>query len=113
MRGGDCRLGQLLDLALIGSMWRGTTDRIDVLIADDEVEIGAIVTEGIVARQTQIGTGLPPSVLRTDDSVSQRRDEPGACTNTSLWSHDGNPVAFADPACRGGRRADLDKRLGQ
>jgi len=35
-------------------MWWGTANRIDVLIADDQVQIGAIVAEGIVARQIEV-----------------------------------------------------------
>ena len=43
-----CRTeGRLLDLAMIGSMWRGAADRIDGLVADHKVDVGAIRAERI------------------------------------------------------------------
>src|SRR5215469_15096426 len=112
-RGLSSGLRQLLDFALIGSMWRCAADRIDAFISDNQVEVGAIVAEGVIAWQIQLPTSLPPSMLRTNDAVGQCGHEPGTRAHTSLWCHDGNPVTFADaPHCRS-LRADLYERFGQ
>jgi len=41
-----------VDLAQVGAMGDGAADRVDGVVADDQVEIGALFAEGIVARRT-------------------------------------------------------------
>ena len=89
---------QFLDLAMIGSMWRGTANRIDGLVADHKVDVGAIRTERIIAWQAQSRACLPPSMLRPDYAIGEARDQAGARSHSSLWCHDGDPVAIVDPA---------------
>ena len=45
-------------------MWHGAADRIARVIGYDEINIRAILREGIVARKSQLLTRLPPTVLR-------------------------------------------------
>ena len=50
-------------LAQIGAVRRRAADRIERRAADDQVEIGALRTERIVAGRTDRRAGLPPAVL--------------------------------------------------
>jgi hypothetical protein len=109
----DRALDPLLDLTTIGSMWRVAAHRFDGLVADHQVDVGASHAERIIVRQAQIRTSLPPPVLCPYDAVGRARDETNARPHASLWRHDGNPVAFADPPRCRGRGVHLDDGLRQ
>src|SRR4030095_9347172 len=96
------------DLAKICAMRYGSAHRIDRGVADDQIEIGAVRSEGIVARRTDLGTRLPPAVLAADDPGIETLVQTNAGPHLSLRRLDRRPVAGAKPALGGRRRMQLD-----
>jgi hypothetical protein len=59
-----------------------TADGVDRRVANDEVEIGAMRTQGIVAGRADLRAGLPPPVLAADDARIQRGVDACPCPDT-------------------------------
>src|SRR5207249_2264441 len=55
------------DLTDVRAMRDGPAHRIHRGVADDQIEIGAVRTEWIVAWRADLGARLPPTVLTADD----------------------------------------------
>lgn len=43
-------------------MGNRTCDRIDDIVVDDQIDVGSVVGKGVVSREMEIGTCLPPAV---------------------------------------------------
>jgi hypothetical protein len=63
----SCAPSGSTNLAQVRPMRHRPTHQIDRVVADDQVEIGAVGAEGIVGVSTNLGTVLPPSMLTTRD----------------------------------------------
>src|SRR5258706_448832 len=88
------------DLTEVRAVRDRAADWVDRLIANNQVQIGSLWTERIVARRTNLDAGLPPAVLTTDDIRRKcvihphtRPHAPARCLN--LY-----PVTRADAALR-------------
>ena len=77
-------------------------DRVDRRVADDEVVVGAVGTEGIVGGSAELRASLPPAVLAADHPRIETLVQPRAGPDLPLRRLDGHPVARAD-APLGGR----------
>src|SRR5262249_982012 len=72
------------DLTDVGGMRDGAADGIDRGVADDEIVVGAVGAEGIVAGRADLGTRLPPAVLTADHARLQAVVEPGTGPHAPL-----------------------------
>src|SRR5262245_20967932 len=81
------------DLAEVGAMRHGSAHGIDRGVADDQIEIGAVRSEGIVARRADLRTRLPPAVLAASDARIQALVQADAGPHCSLGRLDRGPVA--------------------
>src|SRR6516162_363860 len=86
------------DLAEIGAVRCGSADRVECGAADDQVEIGAVRLEWVVARRADLRACLPPAMLADDDAGVEVAVEPGAGTHTAFRGLDRHPVAIGDAA---------------
>src|SRR5690606_10453189 len=100
------------NLAEVSAMRDRAANRVDRLVADDQVEIGAVGTEGIIAGQTELRAGLPPAVLPAHHVRLERLIEPSTRPHAPFGRLDPYPVAGDDAALGGGRRMQLDLRIG-
>src|SRR5262245_32411657 len=87
-------------------------DRIKRGVANEQVEISAGPSEGVIARGADLATGLPPAVLAADDPWIETRVQPGAGPDLTLYGLDDYPVARADTPRGGGHRVQLYLRIG-
>jgi len=92
------RSGDRADLAQIGAVRCRSADRIERRAADDQVEIGAVRSERIVAWRPDLCAGLPPAVLADHHTGVEIAVEPGAGAHTALRRRDRHPVAIGDTA---------------
>src|SRR5262245_43240735 len=91
------------DLAETSAMRHGSAHGIDRGVADDQIEIGAVRSERIVAWRADLGTRLPPAMLAANDPWIETLVQADAGPCCSLRRFDRGPIASAEPA-RGGRR---------
>src|SRR5271166_5949760 len=92
------RSGRAPYLAKISALRRRTADGIEDIAADEEVEVGAIRPEGVVARGADFRASLPPAMLADRHSGIEVCIEARAGSHTALRRFDRNPVALANPA---------------
>src|SRR5258708_32631675 len=78
-----------------------SADRIENLIANHQVDVCTLGPERIVTRQPEIWTGLPPTVLSTQDSISEAGIEVCSRPNAPPWRRNQYPLALPDlmPCC--------------
>jgi len=86
-------------------------DRVDRLVADNQVEVCSVRTERVIAGHAKVRACLPPAVLAADDMrlkcvihLGTRPHAASRCLNVY-------PVAGADTALAGSRRVQLDLRI--
>jgi hypothetical protein len=61
------------------------TDRVDRCVTDDEVEVGTVRTEGVVAGRTDVRACLPPAVLAADNAWLQGVVLPTGGVRSGQW----------------------------
>src|SRR4029450_13556219 len=81
---------------------------IDGRVADDQVEIGAVRAERIVAGRADLRAGLPPAVLAARDARLQGLVERPPRADAALRRLPRHPVARLDPTLGGCHRVQLD-----
>src|SRR5688572_11491777 len=89
------------DLADVGAVGDGAADRIGGVVADDEVEVRAIRTEGVITGGADLGTRLPPPMLRAHDVWCERVVQTSACADAAVGRFDVHPVARVNSSSRG------------
>jgi hypothetical protein len=77
-------------------MWGRSANWIEHLIANHKVYVCTIRTERVVTGQTQIWTGLPPSVLTANNPISKASVQMGASPDSPPRSSDRYPFALLD-----------------
>src|SRR5439155_25154077 len=92
------RSGRAADLAEIGAVRGGAADRIDRRCPDQQVEIGAVRAERVVAGRAELGAGLPPAMLADHDARVEVVVEPGAGAHAALRGLDRHPLAGGNAA---------------
>src|SRR5690606_9415824 len=108
------RLGSLIstaDLAQIGAMWNRSADGVDGLIADNDIQIGAVCAEGVIAGCAHVRAGLPPAMLPADDIWRQRVVKPGARPHAAFGRVDAHPIAGGDVPLGSGCWVQFDLRV--
>src|SRR5712692_11922295 len=105
-----CRSTDAPDLTEIGSVGRCAADWVASLTADDQVQIGPIGSERVVARRAELLASLPPSVLTAHDAGIEACIEAGTGAHTSLRRLDRHPVAGGNAAHLGRLRVQLHLR---
>src|SRR5262245_45233052 len=81
--------------------------RIECRVADDEVVVGAVRAERIVAGRADLRALLPPAVLAADHLGIEVLVEPRARPNAPLRCLEDHPVSRADSTRGGGARVQL------
>src|SRR5512143_2911048 len=99
------------DLAQVGALRDRPADGIDSLVADDQVQVGAVRAEGIVARSAQLLASLPPTMLPADHVAPQAVIEAGARPHAALRRLDAHPIPEADATLRRRLRMQLHLRV--
>src|SRR5215467_8157671 len=89
------------DLAQIRAVRCRATDWVHRCGADEQIEIGAQRSKGIIARRPKLGARLPPTVLADDDARIEMLVEPRSGAHAALRRLDRYPVAAGDAACNG------------
>src|SRR6516225_4768881 len=90
--------GDALDLAQIGAVRSRSADGIERRGADDQVEVGSIRSERIIAGCADLGAGLPPAVFADHDIGVEAVVEPSAGAYAPLRRLDRDPVSVGDTA---------------
>src|SRR5438105_998641 len=81
------------DLAQIGAVRCRAAARIERRAADDQVEVGAVRSERVIAGCADLLAGLPPAVLADDHIGIEAVVEAGAGAHAPLRRLDRHPVA--------------------
>src|SRR2546423_1478217 len=96
------------DLAERGSVGDRPADRVDGVVADEEIEVRAGGTERVVAGRADLRAGLPPSVLAADDARLQTLVEARAGSDLRVRRLDDDPFTGTDAPLGGRGRVQLD-----
>src|SRR5262245_33180148 len=86
------------NLAQVSAMWDGAADRVDRLIANNEIEVRPIRAEWIICRHSYLCARLPPAMLSTDNIWRKGVIHLGARPYTPFGGLNFHPVSRADPA---------------
>src|SRR5262245_37168244 len=89
------------DLTEVGAVRDRAADRVDRVIPDNQVEIGPLRTEWVIAGRANLRAGLPPTMLAADDLRRQGVIHPGARPDAPSRGLDVDPVAGSDAALGG------------
>src|SRR5215475_5642383 len=104
------RVGDGRYLADVGAHGHRTADRVDRVVADDQIEIRRIRTDGRIARRLDLRTALPPAVLAADYIGGKRSVQPRPRPGLAVGRLDPYPVAGTNVArCCG---IGVDVKLG-
>src|SRR5262245_13841322 len=99
------------ELTQVGAVRNRAADRVDHLVADNQVEIGAIRSERVISGRTNVRASLPPAVLSAHDIRRKCVIQPRTRPIASCRCLDVYPVARADAALGRSRRMHLDLRI--
>ena len=91
---------QALDLAHIRPHGHGAADGVDVVVADQYIEIGTVRADRLEPGCIDLRASLPPAVAATDDPWIQRFVEPRPGAHPPVRRFDTDPVAGLDLPCR-------------
>src|SRR5438876_5793278 len=89
------------NLTEVGAVGNRAADRVDRLVADNQVEVCSVRLERVIAGHAKVRACLPPAVLAADDIGRKCVIHPGTRPHAASRSLTVHPVARADTALAG------------
>src|SRR5438876_805710 len=91
------------NLTEVGAVGDRAADRVDRLVADNQVEVCSLRTERVIAGHANVRACLPPAMLAADDMRLKGVIHPGTRPHAPSRCLNAYPVAGVDPALAGSR----------
>ena len=105
------RLLDAPDLTKISPMGRGAADGVAKGSTDNQIEVGSIGTEWVIAVLVNFFACLPPAVLTAHNAGIETFVDARAGANTALWRLDCDPIAGGNATNLGSVRMELNLRM--